>query len=72
MMTNNWIKEERKRCNLTQEMLSYLSGVPVKTIQAYEYGQRDIRKMSVDTFIKLCNALDIILGEWTESLYKYE
>lgn len=51
------LKVARKRCGLTQEMLSVASGVPLNTIRAYEQKQKDLNKSQFDIVRRLANSL---------------
>lgn len=55
METN--LKKARMLAGISQSELAKLSGVSIKTIQAYESGARDINKASVSTATDLANAL---------------
>lgn len=59
------IKIKRQQCKLTQSQLSHLSGVNIKTLQAYEQGEIDINQASALTVAKLaevlnCDVLDLL------------
>lgn len=51
------LKQNRKRCNLTQEELSEISGVSLNTIRAYEQKAKDIGKAQIGTISRLAKAL---------------
>lgn len=51
------LKQNRKRCGLTQEELSELSDVSLNTIRAYERKAKDISKAQIGTILKLAKAL---------------
>lgn len=51
------LKMLRKRCGITQETLSNVSGVSLNTIKAYECKNKDLSKAQFGTVIKLANAL---------------
>lgn len=51
------LQEARKSKGLSQKQLAELSGVPLRTIQAYESGAKDIAKASLETVAKLARAL---------------
>lgn len=51
------LKSERKRCCCSIDDLSYMTRIPVRTLQAYECGQRELRKASFDTVNKIRVAL---------------
>lgn len=44
---------------MSQAQFSKKSDIPIKTIQAYESGQRDINGSNIDTLLKIANALKI-------------
>lgn len=52
------LKTIRKRCGITQEALSELSGVSLNTIRAYERKAKDINKAQVDIVVRLADALN--------------
>ena len=47
----------RKKMGLTVEELSYMSGLSVYTIHAYEQAKRHIEDASFSTIIRLCQIL---------------
>lgn len=51
------LKTIRKKCELTQETLSTLSGVSLNTIRAYERKSKDLKKAQFDIVVKLANTL---------------
>lgn len=51
------LKEIRSARKLSQSQLSLLSGVPVRTIKAYEQGSVDIAKAQAETLFALAQAL---------------
>lgn len=51
------LKLVRKRCGITQEDLSELSGVSLNTIRAYERKAKDINKAQADIVVRLAGAL---------------
>lgn len=51
------LKRLRKYAKVSQKMLADASGIPVRTIQQYEQGQKDISKASIGTVIALAKAL---------------
>lgn len=51
------LKLVRKRCGITQEGLSELSGVSLNTIRAYERRAKDIGKAQADIVMQLVGAL---------------
>ena len=58
----NKIKSERIRLGLTQQQLSNITGVPFRTIQNWETGQRKcpdyVERLIVDKLNSLCNSKD--------------
>ena len=54
----NSLKRLRKYAQLTQSMLSEKSGVPIRQIQLFEQGQRDIKKTQGQTLVQLARALN--------------
>ena len=51
------LRMQRNRCGLSQSQLSESSGVPLRQIQLFEQGQRDINRTSADTLYRLSKAL---------------
>ena len=51
------LKERREAMGLSQDDLSLLSDVPVRTIRAYEQNKLDIKKAQADTVSALAKAL---------------
>lgn len=47
----------RTGAGITQKELAERSGVPIKTIQKYETGEKKIEKAALETAIKLSDAL---------------
>lgn len=52
------LQDKRKSKGLSQSQLAERSGVNVRLIQAYEQGQKNISKASVEKALKLADALD--------------
>lgn len=52
------LKEIREKIGLSQDDLSLIADVPVRTIRAYEQNKLDIRKAQVDTIMSLARALN--------------
>ena len=52
------LKEMRELRQMSQSDLAKASGVNVRIIQHYEQGFRDINKASVETVLKLADALE--------------
>lgn len=57
-MFTSRLKEMREKKNLSQSQLSEKSGVPLRNIQAYEQGYKDINKAQVVTVLDLADALE--------------
>ncbi|RDU22750.1 helix-turn-helix domain-containing protein [Anaerosacchariphilus polymeriproducens] len=51
------LQEKRKEKGFSQSQLSALSDIPIRTIQHYEQGTKDINKAQVVTVLKLADAL---------------
>lgn len=51
------LKYYRKLAGLSQSELARLTGIPIKTIQQYEQGRKDINKAQVDYIFRLSEAL---------------
>ena len=56
-MFKSRLKAMREIKGLSQSELSAKSGVTLRNIQAYEIGYRDINKASVESVLKLAEAL---------------
>ena len=56
----------RKIKNLTQQQLSDLSGIKLRTIRSYEWQDRDINKASIETLSALAQALGVTIDQLTE------
>ena len=54
----NKLKEIRTQQGLSQSLLSKEANVSLKTLQAYEQGDRDIKKAQTETVYKLAKALN--------------
>lgn len=52
------LQELRKKKGLSQSQLAAAADVPIKTIQKYESGERDINKAQLQTAVALAKALD--------------
>ena len=52
------LQQLRQDAGLSQSGLARLSGVPVRTIQQYEQGQKDISKAAFETVLRLSRALN--------------
>jgi DNA-binding XRE family transcriptional regulator len=57
------LKEMRLKRKLTQEQLSALSGVNVRSIRSYEQGDNDIAKAQGETLLKLAKVLNCTVEE---------
>ena len=57
-MYKSVLKFSREMAGMSQSELAKKSGVPLKNIQSYEQGLRDINKASVLTVLQLAEALD--------------
>ena len=64
--SNSRLKEIRQKRKLTQEQLSLLSGVNIRSIRSYEQGENDISKAQVDTLQMLAKALDCTIEDLLE------
>lgn len=53
------LKLEREKAGLSQSALSKLSGVPLRTIQQYEQGQKDLNRAAAETVYSLSTALNV-------------
>lgn len=58
------LKIQRERMGLSQSQLAELSGVNVKTIQAYEQRQKDIKSAKYETLQKLSSALGCEISDF--------
>lgn len=54
---NNKLKYYRKKRKLTQKELSILSNIPLRSIQQYEQGKKDLSKANVSYLVSLANVL---------------
>ena len=61
------LQKIRKLKKMTQKQLSELSGIPLRTIQIYEIGQRNIDGAGLDTLCALALALDVRIPDILES-----
>lgn len=57
------LKQLRQRAGLTQQQLSDLSGVNLRTIRSYEWQQRDISKASGNILLALSKALGVDVAD---------
>ena len=51
------LKQQRTRMGYSQSMLAERSGVPVRTIQQYEQGQKNINRAAAETVLRLARVL---------------
>lgn len=61
------LQEIRKAKNLSQSQLANLSGVPLKTLQKYEIGDRNIDNADISNVCDLAMALNVKFYELLES-----
>lgn len=59
----NKLQEKRKEAGLSQSQLANKAGVPVRTLQHWENGDRDLRKAAVETVLALAEALGCSLND---------
>lgn len=59
----NKLKEIRTQQGLSQSLLSKEANVSLKTLQAYEQGDRDLNKAQAETVYKLAKALNCKMEE---------
>ena len=57
------LKEIRKKQKITQKELSKLSNVPLRTLQGYEQGEKNIDNAKIDTLAKISIALNCRISE---------
>lgn len=57
-MYKSRLKFTREYRDMSQSQLAVKSGVPLRNIQAYEQGYKDINKAQVITVLQLAEALD--------------
>lgn len=57
------LKELREQTGITQLQLAERSGVPIRTIRAYEQGQRDMMEASYRILKAIAEALDVKVDE---------
>ena len=61
------LKKIRLSKNISREKLSELSGISIRTIEGYEQKRRNINNSSVNTMIKLADALGCDLFDILEN-----
>ena len=64
------LKEHRLQLGLTQGELERISGISVKTIQQIENHKRPLGGVSVNTAIRLANALGITVEELVGKVFE--
>ena len=57
------LKTIRENRHLTRLQLSNLSGVNIRTIEAYEQGNKDLNNAKIKTLLKICQALECELED---------
>ena len=62
------VREQRMLLGIKQQEMADELGISLQMYQRYEYGERDIRKMSMDLGLRMCYMLEIdpfelVLGE---------
>jgi transcriptional regulator with XRE-family HTH domain len=57
------IKQLRRAAGLTQRQLADLSGIPLRTLQHYEQGNKDIRKAAGHALQRLAEALHVTIED---------
>lgn len=65
------LRERRSRCGYSQSELAAAAGVPLRQIQLFEQGQRDINKTSAATLFKLSRALNCSMENLLEPEWQY-
>lgn len=63
------LRERRNNCGLSQTELARQADVPLRQIQLFEQGQRDINKTSAITLLKISKALHCRMEDLLEPLY---
>lgn len=72
------MKKLREAKGLTRAELAKLAGINVRTLEAYEYGRKDINNAKLKTLLNLCIALECRLDDILTdtdlimALYEYE
>lgn len=62
----NKLKAARTNKGITQKQLSELAAVPIKTLQKYESGERDILKAEVGAVIRIAKILEVNIEDLVE------
>lgn len=63
------LRERRSNCGLSQSELAVEADVPLRQIQLFEQGQRDINRTSAITLLKLSKALHCRMEDLIEPDY---
>ncbi len=64
--TTSRLQKQRKKCGYSQNELSIISGVNLRTLQQYELKTKNINKASVEAVISLANALGCKINDIIE------
>ena len=64
------LREHRSNCGLSQSELAAEADVPLRQIQLFEQGQRDINKTSAITLLKLSKALHCRMEDLLEPAHE--
>lgn len=59
----NKINEYRKNAGISLKDLSQQTNINYNTLRSYEYGYRDIKKMNIETALKLSRVLKISIND---------
>lgn len=59
----NKINEYRKNAGISLKDLSQQTNINYNTLRSYEYGYRDIKKMNIETALKLTRVLKISIND---------
>lgn len=62
------LQSERKKRKISTDDIAHLTGISRRTIEAYENGQRDIRKASYESLAKIAKVLGISIQEMLEEV----
>lgn len=60
------LQSERKKRNISTNDIAFFTGISRRTIEAYESGQRDIRKASYESLSKIAKLMGISIQEMLE------
>jgi transcriptional regulator with XRE-family HTH domain len=64
------LQSERKKRHITTDDIAYHTGISRRTIEAYESGQRDIRKASYDSLAKIAKFIGVPIEKLIEEEVK--